>query len=92
MVDEAQHIQIDIVDGALDLHDILDSHLGAAGVLDDRHGAVQLVQVQIFVNLHALSGLDMIQHEALGNPAYIQYALCHYTVTSSNVRIRAIRT
>ena len=70
MVDEAQHIHVDVINRTLDFHQILLAHLAAAGVLDDGHGTVQLVQVQIFVNLHALARLDVIQHEALGDTSY----------------------
>ena len=92
VIDKAQHIQINVINGALNFHNVLDSHLGAAGIFDNRHRTVQLVKVQVFVNLHALAGLDMIQYKPLRNPAYIQYALSHYTFTSSSVRIRAMRT
>ena len=61
MIDKAQHIQINVINGALNFHNVLDSHLGAAGIFDNRHRTVQLVKVQVFVNLHALAGLDVVQ-------------------------------
>ena len=65
VVDESQDIKIEILDGAFYLDDILDAHLIAAGVLDDGHGTVQLVQLQIVINGHCLAGFDMVEDISL---------------------------
>ena len=60
MVNEADDIQIQGIDGAFNLYDILLAHLVAAGVFDDRHRTVQLVQPQIVIDGHGFSGFDVI--------------------------------
>ena len=87
MVDKSQDIQIQHIDGAFYLDDILFAHLAAAGIFDDGHTAVQFIQSEVMVNGHALSGFDMIQDESFVDCTYVQH-----TFTSSNVRIRAILT
>lgn len=71
VVDEGQHIQIQSVDVTLYFQDIFLAHLIAAGVLDDRHGTVQLVQLQMMIDGEAFAGLDMVQHEAFLDFSYI---------------------
>lgn len=71
VVDEGQHIQIQGVDVTLYFQDIFLAHLIAAGVLDDRHGTVQLVQLQMMIDGEAFAGLDMVQHEAFLDFSYI---------------------
>ena len=63
VVYEAKHVQIQLVDRALDLDDVLFPHLVAVCIFDDRHAAVHLVELQIFVDRHTFSGLDMIEHD-----------------------------
>ena len=70
VIDESQDIQIHKIDRAFDLHNIFASHLAAFRIFDDRHAAVQFVQMQIFVNLHTFSGFDVIEHKSLGNLTY----------------------
>ena len=62
VIDKAQNIQIQLLYRAFYLDDVLSSHLIAAGVFDDGNAAVHLVQLQIFIDIHGFSGLDMIQH------------------------------
>ncbi len=64
MVDKAQDIKIHEIDRAFDLHYIFFSHLAAFGIFDDRNAAVQCIKVQIFINIHAPSGLNVVKHEA----------------------------
>ena len=71
MVDKAQNVQIQGVDGALDLDDILFPEFVAAGIFDDSHAAVHLIQLQIFVNGHAFSCLDMIQNDTFVQLIYV---------------------
>jgi hypothetical protein len=40
MVDEAQNVEVQGIDGTFYLDDVLLAHFVAPGVLDDRHGAV----------------------------------------------------
>lgn len=87
MVDKTEDVKIQHVNITFHLQDILFPHYLAAGVLDDRHGAVQLVQLQVAVNRQAFSGLDMVKYKTFLNLSYIQH-----TFTSSNVSIRAILT
>jgi hypothetical protein len=62
VVDEAEGIQIDLVDRAFHFDDVLFAHLVAVRIFDDRHAAVHPVKLQIFVDVHGSSGLDMIQN------------------------------
>ena len=62
----AQHIQIDVHVGA-DLDNILLAHLGAVGIFDQGHGAVQLAQIQNIVDVHAVAGGDVVQDDAVFN-------------------------
>lgn len=71
VVDEGQHIQIQGVDVTLYFQDILLAHLVAAGVLDDRHGTVQLVQLKMMIDGETFAGFDMVQYEAFLDFSYI---------------------
>lgn len=62
----AQYIQIDI-QGVGDLQDVFLTHLVAGYIFDDRHAAVQLVQPQVAVDVHASSGFDVIQNDSVFN-------------------------
>jgi len=87
VIDETKYVQIDLIDGALDLDNVFFAHLVAAGVLDDGYTAVEFVQTQIFVNFHAFAGFDMIQHKA-----FLNSTNTYHTSTSRSFRINAIRT
>ncbi|CAN3994167.1 KilA-N domain, partial [Dysosmobacter welbionis] len=41
------------------------THPAAADILDDGHGAVQLVQMEVAVDVHALASLDVVQDHAV---------------------------
>ena len=64
VVDIAQHVHVH-VHGGVDFDDVLFPHPAAADVFDDGHGAVQLVQVEVFVDVHALARLDVVQDHAV---------------------------
>lgn len=64
VVNISQHIQVQHIYVAFHFQDILFAHLIAAGVFDNGHGAVQLVQSQVIIERKAFSGLDVVQHEA----------------------------
>lgn len=40
-------------------------HAVAADVFDDGHGAVQLIEMEVAVDVHALAGLDVVQNHAV---------------------------
>jgi hypothetical protein len=63
---------------------------GAFGVFDDSYGAVQLVQMEVFVDVHALAGLDVVENHAVLNAVDI-HITPPYTFRSSSLRIRAMR-
>ena len=63
VVDEGQHIQIQGVDVTLYFQDILLAHLVAAGVLDNGHLALQLVQAKVKVDIQALACFDVVQND-----------------------------
>ena len=71
VVDKTQNIQIQGVDITFYLEDIFFAHFIAAGVFDDRHGTVQLVQLQMIVNVKTSSGFDMVKDKAFFNSTYI---------------------
>jgi len=58
-VQVAQNVQVNVHMGA-DLDDILLAHLGAVSILDQGHSAVQLVQIQHIVDVHAVAGGDVV--------------------------------
>ena len=82
VIDESENIQIHEVDRALDLNDIFLAHLIAPGILDDGDTAVQLVEVQVFIDIHASSRLDMVEDEALRDTSYIQCTFYHNYIHS----------
>lgn len=77
VINEAEDIKIHKIDGTFDLHNVFFSHFAALGVFDDRHATVELVKVEIFVNLHALASLDMIQYKAFRNASHVQCIFYH---------------
>jgi hypothetical protein len=83
-VDIAQGVQVHVEVG-VDLDDVLLAHFAAGGVFDDGNRAVQLVQLQEIVDSHALTGLDMVDHNAVFNGINVHAA------TSRSFRIRAMR-
>ena len=71
MINEPQRFQVNGVDGTFDLDDVFFSHLVAAGIFNNGNAAVELVQVQVLIDLHAPAGLNMVQHEAFTQSADI---------------------
>ena len=71
MVDKAENIKVYIVYRAFYLYDVLTAHLAATGVFDDGYTAVELVEVQVLIYIHALAGLDVVEHEAFFYSSYI---------------------
>ena len=63
MVDEAQCVQVNFINGTLDLDNVLFAHLVALCIFDDGNGAVEFVESQVFIDFHALAGFDMVQYE-----------------------------
>ena len=63
VIDVAEHINIYQIKAAVDLDDVLASHLAAARIFDDSHLAVQLVQPQFKVNIHTASCLNVVQNK-----------------------------
>ena len=89
-VDEGQDVQIQRVDVALHLQDVLLAHLTAPGVFDDRNRAVQLVQPKIMINFHGSAGTNVIQHEALFNLTNAKYMcyVCHNILSRAQPALR----
>ena len=71
MIDKTKDIQIQILDGAFNLDDILFSHFLAAGIFDDSNRTVQLIQLQVMIDRHCLAGFDMIQNITLTKSTYV---------------------
>ena len=69
VIDETKDIKIHKVNRALNLHNVFFTHFAASCILDDRNTAVQFVKIQIFINFHAFTDLDVIQYESFGNAA-----------------------
>ncbi len=82
VIDKSEYVEIHEINGTFDLDDILSSHFVALSVLDDRHAAVQFIKVQIFVDIHTLSGLDVVEHETFGDASYIQCIFYHSSFLS----------
>ena len=60
VINEAQDIQIQILNRALNLDDVLFAHLITLCVLDDRNSSIKLVKLQVMINSHSLAGFDMV--------------------------------
>lgn len=71
VINETENVQVHKINGALDLHDIFFAHLAALRIFDNGNAAVQLVQMEIFINVHTPSCLDVIQNKTFGNASYI---------------------
>lgn len=70
----AQNVHVDL-NLRVNLDDVLLAHLVAGGVLDDGNGAVQLVQLQEPIQLHALSGGDVVNDNTILNGINIHLTL-----------------
>ena len=68
----AQHVQVNL-HGRVYLNYILLPHSSAANILDYRDRAVKLIEMQVFINLHALSCLYMVQNNAVMNAVDIHF-------------------
>ena len=65
VVNVAQYIQVNVVDRALNLDDVLAAHLVASRVLDDGYLTVgETVKTKVIVNVKAFASLNMIQNNA----------------------------
>lgn len=82
VINESEDVEIHEINGAFDLDDVFFSHFVALCILDDRHTAVKFVEVQIFVDIHTLSGLNVIEHETFGDAPYIQCIFYHSSFLS----------
>ena len=82
-VNIAENIEVNIIVG-VDLNDILFAELAGHYIFDDGDGAVQLVKLKEIVNLHTLSGLDMVDNYAVFDGIYV------HAFTSRSLRMRAI--
>ena len=73
VVNECKHIQVKHVDIAFYFQNVLFFHFIASGIFDDSHGAVQFIQLQMFINVQAAPCLNMIQHEAFFDFSHVQH-------------------
>ena len=80
-----QHREVQ-VHVCVDFQDVLFAHFFALGVADDGHLAVQFIQFQCLVNLHAAPGGDVVQHNAV-----LHCVDVHASASFSSFKIRAIR-
>ena len=63
VIDETEDVQVEVLDRAFYLDDVLDTHFVALGILDDGNGAVKFVEFQVMINGHGFAGLDMVKYE-----------------------------
>ena len=63
-VDVAEDVKVE-VDEAVDFHDVFSAHFRAFDVFEDGNAAFELFKVEVIVNAHAVSGLDMLGHVAI---------------------------
>lgn len=98
-IDEADNGEIQLVNRALYLENVLVSHLLALCVDDHRDRAVKLVKLQIVIDLQSLAGADVVEYESLFNSTYVQHdqsppsfiALVSSSPSSRSVYISAMR-
>ena len=62
IIDETDHIEIDLIQTAFDLNDIFLPHQLAGSILDDSYLIVDIAEMEISVQIHGLSGRDMIEN------------------------------
>lgn len=67
-IDVAEQVEIE-VDNLADFENIFLAQLAGAGVFDDGDLAIQLVELQIFVNLHGFACGNVVDNNAFGNGA-----------------------
>lgn len=75
VVNERKHIQVKHVDIAFYFQNVLFFHFIASGIFDDSHGAVQFIQLQMFINVQAAPCFNMIQHEAFFDFSHVQHII-----------------
>ena len=77
VIDESEDVQIHEIDRTLDLDDILFAHFIALCVFDDRNAAVQLIEVKIFIDIHASASFYVVENKAFRDTSYIQCIFYH---------------
>ena len=77
VIDESENVQIHEIDRTLDLDDILFAHFIALCVFDDRNAAVQLIEVKIFIDIHASASFYVVENKAFRDTSYIQCIFYH---------------
>lgn len=85
VVDIAKHREIRN-DLGVYLDDILLAHSATLRVLDDSHGAVELVKSEELVYLHRLTCFDVVDNDSV---LYLVYV--HFAASSKSILISAIR-
>ena len=63
VIDESQCIQVNFINRALDLDNVLFAHLVALRIFDNGNGTVKFVESQVFIDFHAFAGFDMVKYE-----------------------------
>ena len=67
MINKTEDVQIHKVDRTLNFHDIFLSHFITLCIFYDCNAAVQFIQMQVFIDIHASPCLDMIQNKSFFN-------------------------
>ena len=86
VINIADDVELEVIDRAFYLDDVLAAHFAASRVFDDRDAAVHFVKLQVSVKIHSLSGFNMVKDKT-----FVQGTNIQHTLTSRSVRIRAIR-
>ena len=63
VIDEAEDVQIKILDRAFYFNDVLDAHLVALCIFDDGNSTVKFIKFQIMIDCHGFSGFDVVEYE-----------------------------
>jgi hypothetical protein len=98
VVNKPEYIQIQVINGAGDLDNILSAHFIGTGIFYDGDGAIQLSELKIMIDGHSISRFDMIQDKTFAQCPDAQriiifFLFIHYdTSRLRRVMIRAIRT
>ena len=71
MVDKAENVEVEHVDIAFYLQNVLFAHLVAARIFDDRNGAVELIELQMVIDGHCHACLNMVEYKAFFNFTYV---------------------
>ena len=71
VVDKTKDIKIQHVNRTFYFNDIFFAHFVAAGIFDECHAAIELIELQKLVDAHTLACLNMVEYKAFFKFTYV---------------------